>query len=177
MNEQLYPCEKCGKLRTKDEGGTTFSLCDECWEKYYGEPKGSEDKMSLILTDEEIKHIFELDDIPYLNLTEYKMVCEAQLSKFASMDDGKVREFLVDYMTSYKDVSERHALAETPVESAEYLVSKILPLISAREEKVKIDARKEVVEKIKNILSQKMVSDGVVRNEISKLVKSLEGEK
>ena len=26
-----YPCEKCGRLRTKAEGGTTFAVCDECW--------------------------------------------------------------------------------------------------------------------------------------------------
>ena len=28
-----YPCDECGKLRTKDEGGTTFTVCDECWDK------------------------------------------------------------------------------------------------------------------------------------------------
>ena len=28
-----YPCATCGKLRTADEGGTTFTICDECWEK------------------------------------------------------------------------------------------------------------------------------------------------
>ena len=33
--EQLYPCIKCGKLRTKDEGGTTFTLCEKCWEEKY----------------------------------------------------------------------------------------------------------------------------------------------
>lgn len=27
-----YPCAKCGKLRTKDEGGTTFTVCDKCWD-------------------------------------------------------------------------------------------------------------------------------------------------
>jgi hypothetical protein len=27
-----YPCIKCGKLRTKDEGGTTFTVCDGCWD-------------------------------------------------------------------------------------------------------------------------------------------------
>jgi DNA-directed RNA polymerase subunit RPC12/RpoP len=32
----VYPCLDCGKMRTKDEGGTTFTVCDECWEKVYG---------------------------------------------------------------------------------------------------------------------------------------------
>ena len=31
--EPQYPCDKCGKLRTKAEGGTTFTVCDECWDK------------------------------------------------------------------------------------------------------------------------------------------------
>lgn len=34
-DEQLYPCDKCGKLRTKAEGGTTFTVCDECWGKLH----------------------------------------------------------------------------------------------------------------------------------------------
>lgn len=31
MKEQQYPCAKCGKLRTKAEGGATFTLCDSCF--------------------------------------------------------------------------------------------------------------------------------------------------
>ena len=30
---RIYPCDDCGKMRTKSEGGTTFTVCDECWEK------------------------------------------------------------------------------------------------------------------------------------------------
>jgi hypothetical protein len=36
MSEPLYPCQDCGKLRTKSEGGTIFTVCDECWDKNYG---------------------------------------------------------------------------------------------------------------------------------------------
>ena len=28
----LYPCRCCGVTRTADEGGTTFTVCDECWD-------------------------------------------------------------------------------------------------------------------------------------------------
>jgi endogenous inhibitor of DNA gyrase (YacG/DUF329 family) len=31
-DEYIYPCIKCGKMRTKSEGGDTFPLCDTCWE-------------------------------------------------------------------------------------------------------------------------------------------------
>lgn len=31
--ENYYPCNLCGAWRTKDEGGTTFTVCDDCWVK------------------------------------------------------------------------------------------------------------------------------------------------
>lgn len=31
-DDKKYPCEKCGKLRTKDEGGAVFTVCDDCWD-------------------------------------------------------------------------------------------------------------------------------------------------
>lgn len=33
VNTRIYPCLKCDKMRTKEEGGTTFSVCDDCWHK------------------------------------------------------------------------------------------------------------------------------------------------
>jgi len=47
-----YPCDKCGKLRTADEGGTTFTICDECWKKKYPD-KGIREMEEL--KDERIK--------------------------------------------------------------------------------------------------------------------------
>jgi len=26
---RIYPCKDCGKMRSKREGGTTFTVCDE----------------------------------------------------------------------------------------------------------------------------------------------------
>lgn len=31
--ERIYPCANCNKMRTKAEGGTTFVVCDDCWDK------------------------------------------------------------------------------------------------------------------------------------------------
>jgi hypothetical protein len=31
--EPTYPCADCGTPRTKAEGGTTFTVCDECWDR------------------------------------------------------------------------------------------------------------------------------------------------
>ena len=35
--ETLYPCatKECKAMRTKEEGGTTFTVCDDCWDKLY----------------------------------------------------------------------------------------------------------------------------------------------
>lgn len=34
-NDEVYPCADCGVLRSKKQGGTTFTVCDECWHKYW----------------------------------------------------------------------------------------------------------------------------------------------
>ena len=36
MEEQLYPCNYpgCKVMRTKAEGGTTFTVCDEHWDDH-----------------------------------------------------------------------------------------------------------------------------------------------
>jgi len=31
--DRVYPCMYCGTLRSKEEGGTVFTVCDDCWEK------------------------------------------------------------------------------------------------------------------------------------------------
>ena len=30
--ERIYPCDRCGLMRTKAEGGTVFTVCDACWD-------------------------------------------------------------------------------------------------------------------------------------------------
>lgn len=32
-DDRIYPCNRCGVMRSKDEGGTVFTVCDDCWEK------------------------------------------------------------------------------------------------------------------------------------------------
>lgn len=32
-DKRIYPCIECGVMRSKNEGGTTFTVCDECWDK------------------------------------------------------------------------------------------------------------------------------------------------
>lgn len=34
-NLRIYPCADCGKMRSKNEGGTTFTVCDDCWDKHF----------------------------------------------------------------------------------------------------------------------------------------------
>jgi hypothetical protein len=39
VEEPLYPCDKCGTLRTKSQGGTVFTVCDTCWEECWEDKK------------------------------------------------------------------------------------------------------------------------------------------
>jgi len=32
----IYPCPVCGRLRTKDEGGDKFIVCNDCYSKESG---------------------------------------------------------------------------------------------------------------------------------------------
>jgi len=34
-NDRVYPCADCGKLRSKKEGGSAFTVCDDCWDEHY----------------------------------------------------------------------------------------------------------------------------------------------
>jgi len=34
-NDRIYPCADCGTMRTLNEGGTIFTVCDECWDKHF----------------------------------------------------------------------------------------------------------------------------------------------
>ena len=34
-SKKIYPCLTCKKMRSKDEGGSVFSVCDKCWDKKY----------------------------------------------------------------------------------------------------------------------------------------------
>ena len=38
-NSEIYPCADCGKLISKNQGGTVFTVCEECWDKKYGKSK------------------------------------------------------------------------------------------------------------------------------------------
>ena len=35
---RIYPCVKCGLMRSKSEGGTTFTVCDKCWDEGHAQP-------------------------------------------------------------------------------------------------------------------------------------------
>jgi len=37
-DKEIYPCADCGKMRSKNQGGTTFTVCEECWDKHYKKP-------------------------------------------------------------------------------------------------------------------------------------------
>lgn len=34
-NARVYQCQKCGTMRSEAEGGTVFTVCDDCWDKHF----------------------------------------------------------------------------------------------------------------------------------------------
>jgi len=34
-SDRIYPCSQCGNLRSKEEGGLIFSLCDKCFNERF----------------------------------------------------------------------------------------------------------------------------------------------
>ena len=79
-----YPCNDCGKLRSKAEGGTTFSICDECWDKKY--PK--ERKVSL----EDIQNVIYFENrkqSKYLSMIDIHNIAEAILSLLNATEERK----------------------------------------------------------------------------------------
>lgn len=65
--DEKYPCQDCGKLRTKDEGGTTFTVCDECWDKHYKAPPTEkntpEKKLVGFNRNELVKIAYEVNEL------------------------------------------------------------------------------------------------------------------
>lgn len=80
--ERIYPCDKCGKLRSKAEGGTCFSLCDECWEKHYHFKKGDSTTPDLMLSPEEIGQVVTKYSDAGRHSFIYTGIAKTQLAKF-----------------------------------------------------------------------------------------------
>lgn len=38
-DKKIYPCEDCRVLRSENEGGRIFTVCDDCWDKRAKETK------------------------------------------------------------------------------------------------------------------------------------------
>ena len=47
--EKKYPCAKCGLMRTKAGGGTTFTVCDDCWDEKEEKKESELDKLIVRL--------------------------------------------------------------------------------------------------------------------------------
>ena len=82
LEEKKYPCVDCGKLRTAGEGGTTFTVCDECWDKSHKKPTSNVDeKLRDILSEcgldapdeEEIQKAMGLIKALYKPIGRYKL--------------------------------------------------------------------------------------------------------
>lgn len=88
----LYPCADCGAMRTKAEGGTTFTVCDECWEKRY--PKTPSPSHAELIREarewEASRMLLELE-LPYANLIS-RLADALEKSERRAADNADMRD-------------------------------------------------------------------------------------
>lgn len=75
---ELYACKRCGKLRTKEEGGAIFSICEGCWDKI--------DRLK-----EEIKKLNEYNSVCTVHGNPSCLDCSAECSN-AIAENKKLKE-------------------------------------------------------------------------------------
>jgi len=72
--EKQYPCRECGVLRTKAEGGTVFTVCDECWGKLHNTPEIPNSVLKDYLPPEKPKEIELLPRLQIIYDNEIKAI-------------------------------------------------------------------------------------------------------
>ena len=58
--KQLYSCVECGVLRTKAEGGTVFTVCDDCWDKHHSPCETTGAKLLSATREQLIEEVLRL---------------------------------------------------------------------------------------------------------------------
>jgi hypothetical protein len=61
VSDRIYPCDGCGVLRSKAEGGSVFTVCDECWDKRYRVKITGSVEAGLHLLVEQTSPILDVD--------------------------------------------------------------------------------------------------------------------
>lgn len=111
VNEKKYPCQKCGTLRTKAEGGTTFTVCDECWDVRDGDFT-----MAVNLTPAN-KERFKRSEVIVL-VAEVIASTRRQAAK--EVVESEVLETLLDYAVHQPDCILNRCEAGEPTEDGGY---------------------------------------------------------
>lgn len=103
--EEKFPCVKCGKLRTKNEGGTTFTICDACWKEKVADrfpPRCILDANELEMTGDAPAylripnnglHFRDNHDVDYLSLAEHQYAMDALRMEHDAWYQEKYNEF------------------------------------------------------------------------------------
>lgn len=114
QKEEMYPCADCGRPRTKAEGGTTFTVCDVCWDKAYSkkpEPEPTYTIKKLEWKEKEKNKWYEakspcgIIEVFYDDYIEkYRWKCNCHKSE--SIAD--MRKRICDTLTEAKAAAESH---------------------------------------------------------------------
>lgn len=74
-DERIYPCSRCGTMRSKAEGGTTFTVCDECYDAAHSPVAPTADFRELLdaLIDKSVRvENCECESMPCEHVIEYR---------------------------------------------------------------------------------------------------------
>lgn len=84
--ERIYPCADCGVMRTKAEGGTTFTVCDECWDKHHGKaaPDPASEPRAKITRLDDGKEFADVADVLADCFKGYGPVAEGMWARFSA---------------------------------------------------------------------------------------------
>lgn len=104
--KQKYPCAECGKLRTKDEGGTTFTVCDECWNERH-KPKNKPEQEKVEVPNNLPKEITPLNGEEMYSLGKYGLpVSLGKVIARVTENTNKINDILVYLRNLEKRLSE-----------------------------------------------------------------------
>jgi hypothetical protein len=99
-DERIYPCDKCGALRSKAEGGTVFTVCDRCWD-------ARDEKPPMVLVDK---------DSEFYRLPEATAEKVAEVQREWASENTSLREALEQAREALTDLHHATMLSDDCVD-------------------------------------------------------------
>lgn len=121
-DDRIYPCDDCGAMRTKAEGGTVFTVCDKCWDKHHPKPAPVEAER---ISDEEIDFAIKLGiDAPEHPRQVLAKICKQQQKDISELK-AAIQPILSDYHEILNDKLDRQHIYQHDYDKKVALLTKL----------------------------------------------------